>query len=160
MPYSSGTSTAAGSIKAFALWCHGDNTLVTWGGAEFGGDSSAVQDQLRGVQQIQATLCAFAAILADGSVVTWGKQRFGGDSSAVQDQLRGVQQIQATPVAFAAILEDGLVVSWGDHEFGGDSSLVQDQLRGVQHVQGDVWGICCDFGRWFSRYLGRSKVWW
>ena len=86
----------AASNRALALWCHGDNTLVTWGGAEYGGDSSAVQDQLRGVQQIRATLCAFAAILADGSVVTWGKQRFGGDSSAVQDQLRGVQQIQAT----------------------------------------------------------------
>ena len=40
----------AASNRAFALWCHGDNTLVTWGGAEYGGDSSAVQDQLRGVQ--------------------------------------------------------------------------------------------------------------
>ena len=37
-------------------------------------DSSEVQDQLKGVQQVQATSCrAFAAILADGSVVTWGK---------------------------------------------------------------------------------------
>ena len=32
-----------------------------------GCDSSAVQDQLCGVQQIQATEYAFAAILADGS---------------------------------------------------------------------------------------------
>ena len=36
------------------------------------GDSSAVQDKLRGVQQMQATAFAFAAILEDGSVVTWG----------------------------------------------------------------------------------------
>ena len=70
--------------------------MVTWGNQRCGGDSSAVQDQLRGVQQIQAAFCAFAAILADGSVVTWGDQWGGGDSSAVQDQLRGVQQIQAT----------------------------------------------------------------
>ena len=62
----------------------------------FGGDSSAVQDQLKGVQQIQATHGAFAAILEDGSVVTWGDANFGGDSSAVRDQLKGVQQIQAT----------------------------------------------------------------
>ena len=47
----------------------------SWAGVDpdFGGDSSAVRDQLRGVQQIQATTgYAFAAILADGSVVTWG----------------------------------------------------------------------------------------
>ena len=48
-----------------------------------GGDSSAVQDQLKGVQQIQATDHAFAAILEDGSVVTWGYADFGGDSSAL-----------------------------------------------------------------------------
>ena len=72
--------------------------MVTWGDQRFGGDSSAVQDQLRGVQQIQAAVFAFAAILTDGSVVTWGDADCGGDSSAVQDQLRAVQQIQATKV--------------------------------------------------------------
>ena len=46
--------------KAFALWCHGDSAIVTWGDADFGGDSSAVQDQLKGVQQIQASHSAFA----------------------------------------------------------------------------------------------------
>ena len=45
----------AATVGAFALWCHGDSTIVTWGSREFGGDSSAVQDQLRGLQQIQAT---------------------------------------------------------------------------------------------------------
>ena len=38
-----------------------------------GGDSSAVQDQLRNVQRVHATYLAFAAVLADGSVVTWGQ---------------------------------------------------------------------------------------
>ena len=60
----------AATGKAFALWCHGDSTIVTWGDADFGGDSSAVQDQLKGIMQIQATYRAFAAILEDGSVVT------------------------------------------------------------------------------------------
>ena len=46
------------------------------------------RDQLKGVQQIQATQRAFAAILADGSVITWGNAGFGGDSSAVQHELR------------------------------------------------------------------------
>ena len=81
--------------RAFAAIL-GDGSVVTWGDADFGGDSSAVQDQLRDVQQIQASAAAFAAILGDGSVVTWGDADFGGDSSAVQEQLRDVQQIQAS----------------------------------------------------------------
>ena len=69
---------------AFALWCHGDSAVVTWGDAHCGGDSTAVRDQLKGVQQIQATYHAFAAILADGSVVTWGDADYGSDSSTVR----------------------------------------------------------------------------
>ena len=86
----------AATDSAFALWCRGDSAIVTWGDADFGGDSSAVRDQLRGVQQVQATDSAFAAILEDGSVVTWGKLLNGGDSSAVREQLKGVQLIKAT----------------------------------------------------------------
>ena len=63
-----------------------DRTVVTWGDAECGGDSSRVQDQLRNVEQICGTDSAFAAILADGTVVTWGAAECGGDSSRVQDQ--------------------------------------------------------------------------
>ena len=81
----------AATRSAFALWCRGDSAIVTWGDASFGGDSSAVRDQLRGVHQIQPTGGAFAAILEDGSVISWGHSDFGVDSSeAVRDQLRGV----------------------------------------------------------------------
>ena len=59
---------------------------MTWGNPDCGGDSSEVQDQLRGVQQVQAIERAFAAILADGSVVTWGNAGHGGDSSAAAAQ--------------------------------------------------------------------------
>ena len=63
----------------------GDGSVVTWGDAGCGADSSAVQDQLKDVQQIQTTFCIFAAILGDRSVVTWGSRPdFGGDSSAVR----------------------------------------------------------------------------
>ena len=139
---------------AFALWCHGDNAVVTWGNATRGGDSSAVQDQLKGVQQIQASHSAFAAILEDGCVVTWGNEAGGGDSSAVRDQLRGVQQIQASSRAFAAILADGSVVTWGSAEFGGDSSAVRDHLTGVLQIQAHKSRLCCDSERWMRRYLG------
>ena len=63
---------------------------MTWGRASSGGDSSAVQDQLKNVQQIQASDGAFAAILGDGCVVTWGDAHCGGDSSSVQEQLQNV----------------------------------------------------------------------
>eukprot|EP00439_Symbiodinium_sp_Y106_P080751 s27_g19.t1 len=46
--------------------------FVAWGDADFGGDCSAVRDQLKNVQQIQASGGGFAAVLADGNVVTWG----------------------------------------------------------------------------------------
>ena len=55
------------------------------GNPDHGGDCS-VEDQLRNVQQIQATDYAFAAILADGSMVAWGDPDRGGDCSAVTDQ--------------------------------------------------------------------------
>ena len=127
----------AATGTAFALWCHGDSTITTWGSANSGGDSSAVQDQLRGVLQIQTTDRAFAAILEDGSVVTWGDRQNGGDSAAVRDQLKGVQQIQAAREgAFAAILADGSIITWGLADSGGDSSAVKDQLKGVQQIQG------------------------
>ena len=43
-----------GSSQAFAAIL-GDGSVVTWGHAGSGGDSSAVQDQLKNVQQIHAS---------------------------------------------------------------------------------------------------------
>ena len=113
----------------------GDGSVVTWGSARCGGDSSSATEQLKNVQHIQASDAAFAAILADGSVFTWGSADCGGDSSSVQDQLKNVRQIQATDQAFAAILTDGSVVTWGCALYGGDSSSVEEQLKNVQHIQ-------------------------
>ena len=124
----------AATAGAFALWCCGGNTVITWGNADLGGDSSAVQDRLKNVQQIQATESSFAAMLADGSIVTWGDEHSGGDSSGVEDQLKNVQQIQATGGAFAAILADGSIVTWGNVDLGGDSTAVQDELKHVQQI--------------------------
>ena len=53
--------------------------VVTWGEAESGGTSAAVQHQLRDIQQIHVAVHAFAACRLDGSVVTWGDPRCGGN---------------------------------------------------------------------------------
>ena len=60
-----------------------DESVVTWGFPDSGGDSSYVQDQLKGVQQVQATNFAFAAILAGGSVLPWGGTDLSGYLSPV-----------------------------------------------------------------------------
>eukprot|EP00435_Cladocopium_sp_Y103_P060237 s350_g22.t1 len=127
----------AATNAAFALFYSGGDRVVAWGNPRLGGDSSQVQDQLRCVQQVQASAGAFAAILSDGSVVAWGDPDAGGDISEVKNQLKGVQQVQATCRAFAAILENGLVVTWGDPNCGGDSSEVAlvEFLQDVQQVQ-------------------------
>ena len=95
----------AATGSAFALWCCGVSTLLTWGDRDSGGDSSIVQDRINGVIQVKGTFGAFAAVLANGSVVTWGATDFGGDSSKVQE-LRNVQQVHTSDRAFAAILMD------------------------------------------------------
>ena len=48
-------------VGAFAAIL-GNGSVVIWGDPDHGGDSSQVQEQLRNVEQIQATLYAFAAI--------------------------------------------------------------------------------------------------
>ena len=116
-----------------------DGSVITWGHQAYGGDSRALQDQLKGVQQIQASHGAFAAVLTDGSVVAWGNASHGGDSRAVQDQLQGVQQIQASCRAFATILTDGSVVTWGPPHYGGDSHAVQDQLKACSRSKPLAW---------------------
>ena len=141
----------------------GDGSVVTWGSAGKGGNSSAVQDQLKNVTQIQASRRAFAAILGDNSVVTWGDAGYGGDSSAVQNQLRNVQQIRASDSAFAAILGDGSVVTWGAAAGGGNSSDVQDQLQNVQQIQASDGAFAAILGdgslrAWGNYFLGGHSV--
>ncbi|OLQ10167.1 hypothetical protein AK812_SmicGene6104 [Symbiodinium microadriaticum] len=112
---------------AFAL-LQADGSVVTWGSRDYGGDSSAVQQQLTQVSQIRSSHGAFAAICGKGRVVTWGASHLGGQSSSVQHLLQGVRHLEASHGAFAAILDNGGVVTWGDSDVGGDSSHVQDQL--------------------------------
>ena len=58
--------------KAFAVIL-GDASVACFGTRLYGGDSSALQDQLVSVQHVAAAARAFAAIRGDGTVVTWGR---------------------------------------------------------------------------------------
>ena len=77
----------------------------------WGGDSSAVQNELTDVQIVEASMKAFAAVRGDGTVITWGDGPSGGDSSRVRDELHEVWQLQASDGAFAAVRDDGTVVT-------------------------------------------------
>ena len=74
---------------AFVAVTH-SGSVVTWGDARFGGESSIVKSKLTGgVDHVFGTRSAFAAVKQDGSVVTWGQAWSGGDSEEVWDQLTG-----------------------------------------------------------------------
>ena len=75
-----------------------DCSMGTWGGSDYGGDSSQFRNQLQQVQQIRATAYACAAILHDGSAVSLGDSAWGGDSIYWQEQLKH----HANDGAFAA----------------------------------------------------------
>jgi hypothetical protein len=75
--------TICSTNSAFALVV--DRSVRTWGDADFGGDSSRVQAELKqGVDTVYSTFGAFAAKMQDGRVVTWGRADRGGDSSRIQ----------------------------------------------------------------------------
>ena len=103
--------------------------VVTWGDGKTGKTGTSIAPYLVGVQAVQATSHAFAAICHDGSVVCWGDPE--GDCTQVAQKLRNVKEIQRNHAAFAAILTGGTVVCWGRPEDGGDCSSVQQQLANV-----------------------------
>ena len=121
LPQICSTTNAFAFVKA-------DGSVVAWGPADWGGDSSAVREQLADVRHVYSTRGAFAAVKADGSVVTWGPAFSGGDSTAVREQLADVRHVYSTEAAFAAVNADGSVVVWGDAGMGGDSTAVREQL--------------------------------
>eukprot|EP00913_Durusdinium_trenchii_P033183 g31065.t1 len=157
------TPQLAASFQAFALWCCGGG-CVTWGHPGYGGDSSAVQEELRmkGVQHIEASKHAFAALLSDGSVVAWGDPGYGGDCSQVKEQLKNVCQVKGTGCAFAAVRQDGGVVTWGHPMLGGDMSAVQDQLNDIKDWEasdGAFAALRCDGGvvTWGEAWFGSDS---
>eukprot|EP00435_Cladocopium_sp_Y103_P011537 s1132_g3.t1 len=111
-----------------------EDTVVTWGASEFGGDSRSVRKQLTDVMQVYVSEFACAAIRNDGTVVSWGSAIAGGDSHDVRSKLIDVKEIVATNSAFAAIKSDGSVVAWGDARNGGSCEEVQEELFDVEKI--------------------------
>ena len=107
------------SDRAFAAVL-GDGSVVAWGDADYGGDSSAVQGQLKNVREVQSTDKAFTAILADGSVVTWGGFSYWGAGYCGDS---GALQVRAPKAA--------LLWGHGPPRYGGAGPHLEPPLQGL-----------------------------
>lgn len=108
-----------------------NSSVVSFGAASFGGNASAVENQLKtGVTQVVGNEKAFAALKDDGSVVVWGDIDNGGSIPVeLETQLSSsVIKLFATRSAFAALKENGSVVCWGSASVGGNCDAVKEEL--------------------------------
>jgi hypothetical protein len=114
-----------------------DGSVLTWGDAYFGGDSSSVAEHLKsGVSKVVMGKWAGAVLKEDGSVWTWGHGPAGGDSSEVAEHLRsGVKDVvmgNGNGGLAAALKEDGSVIGWGDVTFAGPDMSAASVLIAAQ----------------------------
>ena len=72
----SGVGKIYSTSSAFAA-VRTDGTVVTWGSAVTGGDSSSVSSKLTSVVRMYTIDYAFAALKNNGAVVTWGFGPYG-----------------------------------------------------------------------------------
>jgi Ca2+-binding RTX toxin-like protein len=131
-----------------------DGSVITWGNAASGGDSSAVAAQLDGtidVVQIMSNGFSFAALRADGSVVTWGDDRYGGSSSSVASALNGTNDV----VSFATIYTDDVYSTAVNNPPTGsvtisDTTPQTEQTLRASNTLADLDGLGTISYAWFS----------
>ena len=123
--------TALISNNAASAMLRSDGSVLTWGTPGYGGNSSAVSQELSsGVVSLMSTVFNMVALQEDGSVVFWGDLQSDAATafSAVQPQLHNVTNITVNQHAFAALRQDGSVVTCCGGVNGGDSSSVAADL--------------------------------
>ena len=115
--------------RAFAAVTE-DGSVVTWGKASSGGDSSSVADQLKsGVKVIYSTNSAFAAIKKDGSIVTWGRPALEIQLCSRSAEEWSQDDLFQWLVCLRGLKGRWFVISWGNKINGGDSSSVAAHLK-------------------------------
>ena len=103
-----------------------EGSVITWGQAPFGGDSSNVASELQsGVENVVGNWTSFAALKNNGQIITWGNPSTGGDSVFAESNYIDIFPSNS---AYAALSDSGSVTTWGSQSDGGDSSAVSDLL--------------------------------
>ena len=141
----------AATNSAFAVWCHGDRAIVTWGDRRCGGDSNYRSS--RSAQGCAADSCNFSLCCGSGRQIRrylgWARQR--------RSRFCGCAANSGHGRGLCCDSGRWMVVTWGDRRYGGDSSTVREQLRGVEQIQGADRSFAGGSGRWIRRYLGWSR---
>lgn len=102
-----------------------DGTVVGFGKALYGGDTSPVASQLYNITKIVSTTCWFTALRSDGKVFSWGDGFQGRDINSwvensdyilysdVSNLLVNVVDIFANKYGSFALTSSGRLVGWG-----------------------------------------------
>ena len=137
-----------------------DGSVVTWGMAYQGGDSSHISHLLADVKEIIPSYNGFAALRNDGLTVSWGEWLEPPYNSAPVHT--DVKKIVGNGVgAYAALKDDGSVVTWGNVH----NDVVN--LQGVADIYSDYdnflafkkdgslvsWGNSFNENNTYERYL-------
>lgn len=123
--------------RAFAALLN-DTSVVAWGYHDWGGDTSAVADEISGgVTALYAMQYGFLAVKVDGTVVTWGwdpmameacdlklppPQMTSTNFISVHDEFHG---------QIVALAEDGTMYNWGcvEHAWAPPGTTVQLEFQ-------------------------------
>lgn len=139
------------SVRNYTTKSVSPGSVVTWGSASSGGDSSSVNVSSDDVVAVYSNWYAFSALKTNGTVAVWGDAYYAGDSG-VTSALTNAIAIYGGGEIFAAINSDGGVITWGAY-----SSSTLDNVDAVctntidvavLKSDGDVlsWGIYPDTG--------------
>ena len=90
-----------------------DGSIVTWGMAEQGGDSSYISHFLVNVTEVIPSYNGFTALRSDGLTVSWGEWMEAPYNLAPMHT--NVKKVVGNWIgAYAALKKDGSVVTWGN----------------------------------------------
>jgi len=108
-----------------------------------GGDSSAVQAELKDVETIYSTDYAFAAKLKNGNLVTWGDTYGGGDPGSVSMHVTKVDNVYPSKNVFVGTRSgnSGQAIVWGNPLCGGRQRNKKDAFKLSQGDNGTTKAI-------------------
>ena len=114
-----------------------DGTVVTWGGYNYGGNSSEVSSELYDIEKIVSSTYSFTALRKDKTAISWGDANitYNIRTSTSENIIRSTSvdltncvDVVSTRDAYAALKTNGSVVTWGNKVTGGDSSSVASYI--------------------------------
>jgi len=90
-----------------------DNTVITWGNSNFGGNSNSVKDDLVDIVKIFPMAYHFIALKSNGTAILWGDiGNTKGNYNLIKEYLNDIIDISTTDYSFSALKNNGTVFYW------------------------------------------------